>query len=459
MPQKPNLDNEKTNINFIWAYDFQRLRATEKIIRGEKIEMQDIIPNYEELIVKKNEECENISLKAIFFLQNVTSYALNFDENSVRLVVHPMYSYILNYGDLEEIEKIENFSLLYVDRSSGTLEERRAKIKELCEQRIQEKYNTNMTLKEIEEKYEECFRNFEKEIQKYNKNFSIVKFEDLVHEYMTEEEIENDNMVRFLVNEDCIYRNYHSLGSVIDVMRVSLNYYGLGYEKNFTLDMDNSPGTLTIYGELKEVRCQYGVLKKPDFKKIDRNNINDLGEIKFPNKFKMGSMNGIYQCDIENSLLYTKNSKNKILGEIKDSCGYGWKADDFHCEENVWAKTGDYIRKILAYNDHMKIFDPEKYEEARNLLIAYKEPEMYFLFRSFKKEDLISDKKVDLPLIYEKNSWLQDEFFKMVKKNGLSGYSDGNELQKILRDMYERKGVSFSYEESIEVSGDSRSVI
>jgi hypothetical protein len=37
MPKKANSQNDKTNINFLWLYDFQRSIATEEIIKEKKL--------------------------------------------------------------------------------------------------------------------------------------------------------------------------------------------------------------------------------------------------------------------------------------------------------------------------------------------------------------------------------------------------------------------------------------
>ena len=399
---KENFRNEKNNLNFMWIYDFQRLIATEKIIKEEKIEIQDIIPNNEERrqYIKdwgEDKGKEKTIYDTTFFVQNMVSWAVNFPDNSVRLIIHPLYSYMLNDDNIKEIYKIKN------------LDERKIKVKQLCEERIQEKYNTKMTLKEIEEKYEECFKEFEKEVQKYNKNFSVAKFEDLVNEYLILEEIENDPMLRYLVKEDGLYIRlngdmYREMGSAIDAMRICLNYYGFGYEGNLTIDMDYSFGVL--HNKLKQ--------------QLDPNNLGD--NIKFPHT-------GRGPC--ENSLLYTSKSYDKDLDEIKSQCDktYRWKIDVDN-DQSIYGIIKDFISKKIEWSNRNGI---NNFDNEEKHLVQY--DNHYFMKRSFNKENLISKEKTNLLITYEKNFWPQDEFFKKIREKKI--YRSDPDAQKILHKIYE----------------------
>ena len=389
--KKQNLQNDKTNINFMWLYDFKRLIATEKIIKGEKIEMHDIIPNNEEKIeyiekYGKNKGKEEIQYDTTFFLQSITSWAINFPENPARIVIQPMYSYMLNDEDIKSVFEIQN------------LDERQQEIKKLCEQRVQEKYSTAMTLQEIEEKYDECFKNFETELKKHNNNFSIIKFKDLANQYLKEEEIEKDDMLRYLLKEDCVYieentekakkfllfnvekKTYsvcRNMGCAIDAMRVALNYYGLGYEKNLTIDMDYSINCIKI-------SCNDSKGWPKSQIDVDKDTIDNIKQILKKENILMPPYG-------ENSCLYSSTSRNPILTDMQNALA--------NRSRNSWKRSPEDGISIWGLTDRLS-----KSPNQPAFVYINRNPNL----RTFDRT--LITQKTDLPIIFEKDFWPEEEF-------------------------------------------------
>ncbi len=150
--------------------------------------------------------------------------------------------------------------------------------------------------------YDKCFNDFAATVNqnRLHSNFSIVDFNKLAGEYCTKDEISKDQNLNFLLNQDSISNGF-DLPISIDILRLCINYYGFGYEKNLTLDTDY------YYHGLKLLNCKNQDIEYQDIR------INELSsDIMFSIKRDIRGHKFFY----ENSCVYTSRSKHKALKDL-----------------------------------------------------------------------------------------------------------------------------------------------
>jgi len=199
------------------------------------------------------------------------------------------------------------------------------------------------------------------------------------------------------------------MGSAIDAMRICLNYYGMGYEKNLTIDMDNTVGNLNIdYSRRSKIP-------------LNSEYINKLGDdAKFP------YIGGDW-C--ENSLLYTAKSHDKTIEEIRSQCKHDEWKQELDSKGSIFYATGKIFEEKVQWNDRNGIND---YKEESKHLIGY--TDHYSTSRTFNESNLTTKEKTNLPIIYEENFWPQDEFFQQTENSKM--YVDNPKTQKIVHEIY-----------------------
>lgn len=227
-----NIVNQKSCINFIWCINAEKFGTMEKIIAGKDLEIEDIIPNF------------TTSDHDYYYAQNIASWAINYPENIVRLVYYPVYMHQkVHIGDKqyqdhkEEIDgNINHVSNLVKDLRNVPKIEIPVIIRKRYEQKLQTKYNTLLTLDEIEQKYIDAFLKFKQKMYDHGyRNFQTISYKDLAKN-LSMEEIQENAYLNEILNHQII-----SIANILDYIKTSMNYFGFGYEKNLTIDMDLTP--------------------------------------------------------------------------------------------------------------------------------------------------------------------------------------------------------------------------
>ena len=293
-----NENNKYTCINYVWVIDFNKFNGLKKIINGEDIEIQDIIPNF-----KENTENSQINR---YFLQNIVSWTILKKDNPIRLITH--FAYLESLGKLiknqclekqklegilnpkEDFSEFDNFLKELKENNISTNEEKQQIIKKKLQDKIQFHFNTKITLEQIETKYQKCFSNFETKLQQYNENFEIVSFKNLILSNEQEDkEITNDHYLHSIINDEIPIIHH-----IIDYIKLSVNYYGFGYKKNLIIDLDHTP------------------------KSIGNGRAGEVNN--FDYKIKFGLRNPFDEdqdrTSIENQICFTKEDKNTYLKQI-----------------------------------------------------------------------------------------------------------------------------------------------
>lgn len=175
---------------------------------------------------------------------------------------------------------------LYTGKAEDELN---AIIMKIGEERYIKSKNPNrhkMTLKEIEQKYKEDFFQLAEKINLHratNNKFAICEYRSLIKEFLTADEIGNNKFLKRVLEN-----KIKSMALIIDYIKLSINFYGLGYEQNCTIDMDATPQSLFLN---------------------DKETLNNLDS-----ELKFGFASMSYQ--VENQFCYTKNSRQKDLESI-----------------------------------------------------------------------------------------------------------------------------------------------
>lgn len=246
-----NTNNQKSCINFVWCINAEKFSTLEKIITGEELEIEDIIPNF---TTQEND---------YYYAQNIASWAINYPNNIVRLVYHPVYMHKkVHIGESQYIKNKEEIdsNASHVDNlikdlrllSSNKVTET---IRKAYEQKLQKKYNINLTLDEIEQKYRDGFAKFEKKMHDHGyKNFQIINYKDLVLSNLSQQELQLHPYMNELLENRIM-----SIANNLDYIKTSINYFGFGYEKNLTMDMDMTPFSMRENGlvEFEETSVKF----------------------------------------------------------------------------------------------------------------------------------------------------------------------------------------------------------
>jgi hypothetical protein len=143
---------------------------------------------------------------------------------------------------------------------------------------------------------------FEQELKEYNKTFKIVEFKNLVLNDESDcQEIKNDNYLSCIINDEIPVIHH-----IIDYIKLSLNYYGFGYEKNLVIDLDHTPQSLGNgkQGEIDtfDYKIKFGIRNPSE---------NDIGD---------------QVTSLENQICFTKESRSvylkTILSDIQNDLDY-----------------------------------------------------------------------------------------------------------------------------------------
>ena len=319
-----NENNQNPTINFIWLYKVNE-GIIKKIARGEKIDITDIIPNSFSII--HDTQTNQHSYKSKYFAQTMVSWAINYPNNQVRLIVKPMFASLLSADEIAEGENCFN-NLKYTNRSKKSFFEDLydKKIERICNNEQRGVIcSANVTCE-----YDKCFNDFATTVNQKigHNNFSIVDFNQLADAHLKKDEIAKDKNLNFLLNQDSISDGF-DLPISIDILRLCINYYGFGYEKNLTLDMDYS------YHCLKLLDCENQKITHQDIR------INALSsDIMLPIKRDTRGQKFFY----ENSCVYTSRSKHEALGYLLDNPEFNRSTIHYP----LWEKTVVYLKRKFS---------------------------------------------------------------------------------------------------------------
>ena len=275
-----NIKNNKTCLNFAWTIDFTRWEALDKIMKGEKIGPEHVIPNF-----GNNEKTWDYNK---YYLQDVGSWAKLEYENPVRVVYH--------FAHLESLRRLMNkdeFQEILNDLQSKTEigdEEKSKIIENILQEKIQTKYNnTSITLGDIENKYIGALKELESQTKPYNENFRVLNLKDLVKQ-SDDKDVQKDKYLNDMINDKVC-----GIASLVDYLKLAINYYGFGYEKNLTIDLDHTP------------------------KSIGNGNNGEIDNFKYGLQFgKRTPIKTDKPGGLENQICFTENSKNIFLKKIID---------------------------------------------------------------------------------------------------------------------------------------------
>lgn len=120
------------------------------------------------------------------------------------------------------------------------------KIENLLIEFIQKKYKTDISLNKIKEEYQKTFKSFQEEFKAHNPNFEIIDFrEKIKNDKQAKQDLSGQNnddlkaqakALNLLLKEEIF-----EMINFVDSIKIFINYYGFGYEKNLTIDMDITP--------------------------------------------------------------------------------------------------------------------------------------------------------------------------------------------------------------------------
>ena len=378
-----NENNQNPTINFIWLYKVNE-GIIKKIARGEKIDITDIIPNSFSII--HDTQTNKHSYKSKYFAQTMVSWAINYPNNKVRLIVKPMFASLLSADEIKEVENSFQGLQFYKNRSKKSFfaDLYNEKIKNICK-------NENLRLIDIANvvcEYDKCFNDFAVTVNqnRRHRNFSIVDFNKLADTYCTKDEISKDQNLNFLLNQDSISNGF-DLPISIDILRLCINYYGFGYEKNLTLDMDYS------FNSLKLLNYENQDIKHKNIR------INELSsDIMFPIKRDVHGREFFY----ENSCVYTSISKHKVLKCLLADPQIFKRLNSHY---PLWEKTALYVKSKFSLTDTSEEYLKRKHQNGIfSELLWYIQP-IFIDRKSYNQniKDVVINKT--LPICYEKSFW------------------------------------------------------
>ena len=269
MPIKNNIKNDRSCLNLLWCFNFNKFGLIDKILSGKQIEIEDMILN--------NDEFPNA--------QNSISWALTYPENPYRLTFHFKEDLFPEHISTQQREDVKQKCREAFNRFKVKLEEERVKI-------------TNNSAP-----------------------VEIVEFKDLCKDYLSPEEINNNNILKAVLDGKMKH-----ISNVFDSIRLITSYYGFGYDKNLLFDMDITPESIGENGEVDnfDSELKFSISSPGLTYEEARSMIVQEKEIATDEKIKELILKSIRHKGIEINLYYIKSSKNTDIEYIMNAINKLW---------------------------------------------------------------------------------------------------------------------------------------
>ena len=171
---------------------------------------------------------------------------------------------------------------------------------------IQVRHKTDISLEKIKEEYKKTFLAFQDEFKTYNKNFEIIDLRDAIKKDLkTQEDLKRKNdeenfhskPLELILNDEIF-----EMINFVDSAKIFINYYGFGFQRNLTIDMDITDKV--FYFELENI--------------VKNNYSIDLSKTEFYGREEFFYQNDIYFGASENQICLTNSLHLKGLKKIFD---------------------------------------------------------------------------------------------------------------------------------------------
>ena len=221
-----NLDQTtREDLSFvdIWIIDplnFNQKSAMDKILKGEIPDVfGDVMPNSFQIFrLPDNETIQ----RNYFYGQTFVDWlvAPEYKEDEHMLIYDFAYSAKM---DIDKISKITD----YDDRSNV--------IRSDFEKIVQERFNTDITLDQIESSYRQSFKNAQEALEKLGiQNTKLIEFKPLVSEHLTTDEITAHPYLQRTLDHQL-----YNIGSQLDSIKLYVPILAMAYNKNIIVkDLD-----------------------------------------------------------------------------------------------------------------------------------------------------------------------------------------------------------------------------